>query len=134
MRRKHDLHHCEICKSHYLLFPRERKWYSRKDLATHKLKGDQDDKSHKGHPQCKFCKERFLDKDELYRHLMKVHHNCHICEAKTGVKEFFDTMNDLIKHFRKDHFFCEHPDCIGICSFTLNSDSSLRQSADFRLR
>jgi len=112
MRRKHDLHHCEICKSHYLLFPRERKWYSRKDLATHKLKGDQDDKSHKGHPQCKFCKERFLDKDELYRHLMKVHHNCHICEAKTGVKEFFDTMNDMIKHFRKDHFFCEHPDCI----------------------
>lgn len=111
MRRKHDLHHCSLCFENYLLFPRERKWYSRKDLATHKMHGDRDDKSHKGHPKCEFCQDRFLDDHELYRHLRKDHFTCHICELQSGKREFMANVRDLVKHFRKDHFLCEHPIC-----------------------
>jgi len=51
MSRKHTLFSCQLCLDHYLLFPRERKWYTRQELARHRREGDPDDKSHKGHPQ-----------------------------------------------------------------------------------
>ena len=88
MSKNHSLFQCDLCTKHYLLFPGERKWYTRAELATHKRKGDPDDKSHKGHPLCTFCDERYLDEHELYRHLRRDHHLCHICEADEGNRDF----------------------------------------------
>ena len=90
----------------------ERKWYTRTELATHKRKGDPDDKSHKGHPLCQFCNIRFLDEYELYRHMRREHYMCHICEIDEGCRDFFENIDELVKHYRKKHFLCEHPDCI----------------------
>lgn len=112
MSRKHSLFSCSLCTDNYLLFPGERRWYNRSDLARHKRLGDPDNKSHKGHPQCKFCDERYLDDHELYRHLRKEHFNCHICEAEEGTREFLQNSTELVKHFRKTHFLCEHRDCV----------------------
>ena len=90
----------------------ERKWYTRTELATHKRKGDPDDKSHKGHPLCNFCQIRFLDDYELYRHMRREHYLCHICEVDEGSRDFFENIDELVKHYRKKHFLCEHRDCI----------------------
>ena len=38
-------------------------------------------RSHKGHPMCEFCNARFLDNDELFRHLRRDHFFCHFCDA-----------------------------------------------------
>ena len=65
----------------FQLFSAERKIYNRQDLAIHKRKGDADDKSFKGHPLCQICDNRFLDTDELWRHLRKDHYFCHFCDA-----------------------------------------------------
>ena len=95
MSKTHQLFQCDLCTDNYLLFPAERKWYNRADLARHKRKGDPDDKSHKGHPLCTFCDVRFLDEHELYRHLRRDHHLCHICEADNG--EFFFKLPKSLK-------------------------------------
>lgn len=112
MSRKHALFSCQLCTDNYLLFPAERRWYNRTDLARHRREGDPDNTSHKGHPACKFCDERFLDDHELYRHLRKEHFTCHICEAEEGTRDFLETVKELVKHFRKKHFLCEHRDCV----------------------
>jgi len=112
MSKTHQLFQCDLCTDNYLLFPAERKWYNRADLARHKRKGDPDDKSHKGHPLCTFCDVRFLDEHELYRHLRRDHHLCHICEADNGSREFIKCIDELVRHFRRKHFLCEHRDCL----------------------
>ena len=64
----------------FQIFPFERKFYSRKDLATHRRVGDADDTSYRGHPLCEFCDTRFNDKDDLWKHLRKDHYFCHFCD------------------------------------------------------
>ena len=71
------------------VFPSERKCYSRQQLGEHRRKGDADDKSHKGHPLCKFCDMRYFDNDELHVHLRKDHYFCHFCDADGISNEYF---------------------------------------------
>lgn len=70
------------------IFSYEKKWYNRKDLARHRTQGDPDDTSHRGHPLCKFCDERYLDNDELLKHLRRDHYFCHFCDAD-GAQEYY---------------------------------------------
>ena len=109
-RREHDLHFCEICVEHLKLFPSEHKLYSRSELVRHRRQGDPDDRSHKGHPQCQFCDERYFGKDELFFHLKKNHFWCHICE-QAGKQEYYPNYEVLKGHFRKEHFLCEEGAC-----------------------
>ncbi|CAG0891298.1 unnamed protein product [Darwinula stevensoni] len=93
------------------IFTFERKGYSRSDLARHRRTGDPDDKSHKGHPLCEFCDVRFMDNDDLYRHLRKDHYFCHFCDADGVHNIFYSDYEQLRKHFRSDHFLCEEGTC-----------------------
>lgn len=70
------------------VFCHERKWYNRKGLAQHRAHGDPDDTSHRGHPLCKFCDDRYLDNDELLKHLRRDHYFCHFCDAD-GSQEYY---------------------------------------------
>ncbi|VDP07025.1 unnamed protein product [Soboliphyme baturini] len=81
LHRIHQLSFCDICVKNLKLFPRERKCYTYRDLARHRRAGDPDDSSHKGHPRCEFCDERFMDDDQLFRHLRINHFMCHFCDA-----------------------------------------------------
>ena len=81
VRRSHELFYCEICTDNLTIFSSERRCYNRSDLATHRRLGDADNKSHKGHPRCEYCELRYLDKDELFRHLRREHYFCHLCDA-----------------------------------------------------
>ena len=57
-------------------------------MGLHRRKGDPDDTSHRGHPLCEFCEERYVDKDALYMHLRREHFFCHFCEAD-GIQQYY---------------------------------------------
>ncbi|XP_060116991.1 E3 ubiquitin-protein ligase ZNF598 [Heteronotia binoei] len=110
MRKQHELFCCRLCVKHLKIFTYERKWYSRKDLARHRIHGDPDDTSHRGHPLCKFCDERYLDNDELLKHLRRDHYFCHFCDSE-GAQEYYSDYEYLREHFREKHFLCEEGRC-----------------------
>ncbi|XP_060077761.1 E3 ubiquitin-protein ligase ZNF598-like, partial [Ylistrum balloti] len=111
MRKEHTLFYCDLCIDHLKIFTFERKFYSRQNLATHRRVGDKDDTSYKGHPLCHFCDERYMDNDELYRHLRKDHYYCHFCE-KDGCNDYYSDYDDLKRHFRDQHYLCQEEECV----------------------
>ncbi|XP_073414504.1 E3 ubiquitin-protein ligase ZNF598 isoform X1 [Dendrobates tinctorius] len=110
MRKHHELFCCKLCVKHLKNFTYERKWYSRKDLARHRIQGDPEDTSHRGHPLCKFCDERYLDNDELLKHLRRDHYFCHFCDSD-GAQEYYSDYPFLREHFRESHFLCDEGRC-----------------------
>uniref|UniRef100_A0A3B4ANS2 RING-type E3 ubiquitin transferase n=1 Tax=Periophthalmus magnuspinnatus TaxID=409849 RepID=A0A3B4ANS2_9GOBI len=110
MRKQHELFSCKLCSKHLKIFSYERKWYTRKELARHRTQGDPDDTSHRGHPLCKFCDERYLDNDELLKHLRRDHYFCHFCDAD-GSQEYYCDYQYLSEHFRESHYLCEEGRC-----------------------
>lgn len=88
VRKRHELFYCDICTEHLKIFSSERRCYSRQELALHRRVGDPDNVGHRGHPLCEYCDKRFLDKDELFRHLRKEHFFCHFCDAD-GANHFY---------------------------------------------
>lgn len=111
VRKEHKLFYCHLCVKHNKNFTDECKTYSREDLAKHRRVGDEDDTSHKGHPLCEFCDERYLDKDNLLHHLRKDHYFCHFCDV-AGTNQYYDGYKDLRMHYRNEHYLCEEGDCI----------------------
>lgn len=109
MRRVHTMFFCDLCLE-LKIFTSERKVYNRQDHATHRRLGDKDDTSYKGHPLCQFCEERYLDKDELFKHLRKDHFFCHFCES-LGTQEFYADYGNLRGHFLTEHYLCEEGEC-----------------------
>ncbi|XP_034566952.1 E3 ubiquitin-protein ligase ZNF598 [Notolabrus celidotus] len=110
MRKRHELFCCKLCTKHLKIFSHERKWYNRKELARHRAHGDPDDTSHRGHPLCKFCDDRYLDNDELLKHLRRDHYFCHFCDAD-GSQEYYSDYLYLSEHFRESHYLCEEGRC-----------------------
>ncbi|KAJ0058153.1 hypothetical protein NL108_008794, partial [Boleophthalmus pectinirostris] len=110
MRKQHELFSCKLCSKHLKIFSYERKWYTRKELARHRTQGDPDDTSHRGHPLCKFCDDRYLDNDELLKHLRRDHYFCHFCDAD-GSQEYYCDYQFLSEHFRESHYLCEEGRC-----------------------
>ncbi|KAG5854499.1 hypothetical protein ANANG_G00038480 [Anguilla anguilla] len=110
MRKQHELFCCKLCAKHLRIFTHERKWYNRKDLARHRTQGDPDDTSHRGHPLCKFCDDRYLDNDELLKHLRRDHYFCHFCDSD-GAQEYYSDYHYLREHFRESHYLCEEGSC-----------------------
>ncbi|KAF4529921.1 hypothetical protein B566_EDAN018058 [Ephemera danica] len=118
MRREHELFYCDLCVDNLKIFAFERRCYKRSELGQHRRRGDSDDRSHRGHPLCEFCDERFMDNDELFRHLRRNHLFCHFCDAD-GYHRYFGQFNDfchrsydyLREHFRNEHYLCEEGDC-----------------------
>ncbi|XP_051572653.1 E3 ubiquitin-protein ligase ZNF598-like [Myxocyprinus asiaticus] len=110
MRKQHELFCCKLCAKYLKIFSYERKWYNRKELARHRTQGDPDDTSHRGHPLCKFCDDRYLDNDELLKHLRRDHYFCHFCDAD-GAQEYYSDYQYLSEHFRESHYLCEEGHC-----------------------
>jgi hypothetical protein len=68
------------------VFISEQVLYSKADLERHYRTGDDAgpmaESGFKGHPICKFCKKRFYDADELYRHMENAHEHCFLCRKQ----------------------------------------------------
>ncbi|KAM4632367.1 E3 ubiquitin-protein ligase ZNF598 isoform 2-T2 [Discoglossus pictus] len=110
LRKQHELFCCKLCVRHLKNFTYERTWYTRRDLARHRIHGDPENTSHRGHPLCKFCDERYLDNDELLKHLRRDHYFCHFCDSD-GAQEYYSDYPFLRDHFRDGHFLCEEGRC-----------------------
>lgn len=105
VRKEHEKQFCNICLDNLKLFPQEFKMYSKKELVRHRREGDIDEKSHRGHPECRFCEDRFYDNDALLVHLRKNHFWCHFCEHD-GKQDYFNLYRDLRRHFIAEHYLC----------------------------
>ncbi|XP_014240211.1 E3 ubiquitin-protein ligase ZNF598 isoform X2 [Cimex lectularius] len=110
VRRVHQLTYCDLCVDNLKILTSERRCYTRKELAEHRRHGDPNDRSHRGHPLCKFCETRYMDNDELYRHVRRDHLYCHFCDAD-GIHQYYKTYDSLREHFRAEHFLCEEGEC-----------------------
>ena len=64
-----------------------------------------------GHPDCAFCQIRFYDKTELYKHVTKDHHTCHLCSREGAQFKYYKDQKMLDDHFRKEHFTCDEAEC-----------------------
>lgn len=126
VRKEHDKQFCLICSKNLTLFPFEMKLYSKKELVRHRKDGDADEKSHRGHPECRFCDERYFDNDALLLHLRKSHFWCHFCEHD-GKQDYYDVYESLRQHFSESHFLCDEGACINE-KFT----SVFRDEIDFK--
>lgn len=111
MRREHELNFCDLCVENLRIFTWERRCYTRTELAQHRRKGDIDDTSHRGHPLCQFCDTRYMDSDELFRHLRRDHLFCHFCDAD-GLHQYYHSYDSLRQHFLTEHYLCEEGDCL----------------------
>ncbi|XP_039267681.2 uncharacterized protein LOC120342774 [Styela clava] len=114
-RDKHQLYYCEICVRQCKIFTEERKTYSKSELKKHIEDGDETGSARGGHPLCRFCDYRYLDNDELLRHLRLHHCSCIICDEVNEEHknyEFYADKNSLFEHQRENHFPCEHPECM----------------------
>ncbi|CAD7013306.1 unnamed protein product [Ceratitis capitata] len=109
VRREHDLHYCDLCTEHLKIFTYERRCYTQAEIGLHRTKGDRDNRSHRGHPLCEFCKKRYLDRDELFRHKRRDHYFCHFCDDESN--DFYRDYDALANHFREHHFLCEEGRC-----------------------
>lgn len=65
---------------------------------------------YRGHPLCEFCDQRYMDNDELYRHLRRDHLYCHFCDAD-GKHQYYNSYDDLRNHYRDEHYLCEEGEC-----------------------
>nr|SVE93460.1 EOG090X01BP [Scapholeberis mucronata] len=110
LRKEHEMFFCDLCVEHLKIFSQERRAYTRQELALHRRKGDPDNTSHRGHPLCNFCDKRYVDADELFRHLRRDHYFCHFCDAD-GLNHYYCAYEDLREHFRDAHFLCEESEC-----------------------
>ncbi|ALC40756.1 CG11414 [Drosophila busckii] len=110
VQREHNVYFCDLCVDNLKIFTFERRCYTKSELEIHRVKGDKEDTSHRGHPLCEHCNRRYPDRDELFRHLRRDHYFCHFCDAD-GRNDCYNVYEDLAKHFREEHFLCEEGDC-----------------------
>lgn len=112
VRADHRAVFCEVC------FTGKRNFVSELQLYT--LDTDRNYSSRlrahmrKEHPQCKFCRNYFLDDDRLYAHLQENHETCAICERNGRMHEYFVNYQQLEEHYRNEHYVCRDEGCRGV--------------------
>ncbi|CEM24430.1 unnamed protein product [Vitrella brassicaformis CCMP3155] len=114
LRHAHDRYLCDICLAHRKVFLQQQQLFTQSGLHRHIRKGD-GDSSFKGHPFCKWCRTNFYGDAELYGHLQQEHFTCQICRRDNNSPfrySFFRQYDDLERHFRKEHYLCEHRECL----------------------
>mmetsp|Transcript_14500 Transcript_14500/g.36421 ORF Transcript_14500/g.36421 Transcript_14500/m.36421 type:complete len:872 (-) Transcript_14500:54-2669(-) len=113
LRNKHRLGICQLCIDHKRDFISQLPRFTPSQLQNHLKKGDGPGSGFNGHPICEFCRpKRFYDVNYLYQHLHKEHYKCHICEKQGKDNQWFKHYGSLARHFEKQHFLCNHPQCL----------------------
>eukprot|EP00879_Flechtneria_rotunda_P019552 GHRR01020539.1.p1 GENE.GHRR01020539.1~~GHRR01020539.1.p1 ORF type:complete len:855 (+),score=361.96 GHRR01020539.1:259-2823(+) len=114
---QHKLYFCDLCIKGRKVFISEQVLYTKSDLDRHHRTGDDAgplaEAGFKGHPLCRFCKRRFYDGDELYKHMEGQHEHCFICRRLHSNKfVYFKDYAELEEHFQHQHHPCPHPACL----------------------
>ncbi|EFJ45378.1 hypothetical protein VOLCADRAFT_105930 [Volvox carteri f. nagariensis] len=108
---------CDVCLKGRKVFLSEQILYSKDALRRHQETGDESgpmaESGFKGHPLCKFCRTRFYDSNELYRHMEGSHEHCFLCRRAAPDKYvYYRHYKELEDHFTKEHHPCPHPVCL----------------------
>ncbi|KAF6252767.1 hypothetical protein COO60DRAFT_1274132 [Scenedesmus sp. NREL 46B-D3] len=117
LQEQHKLHYCDLCIKGRKVFISEQVLYSKSDLERHMRTGDDEgpmaESGFKGHPLCRFCRQRFYDGDELYKHMEGRHEHCFICRRRDPNKfVYYKDYAELEEHFTAQHHPCPHPACL----------------------
>ncbi|KAG5360796.1 E3 ubiquitin-protein ligase HEL2 [Yarrowia sp. B02] len=129
-----DSHHkqvCHLCFVHKKQFPIERRLYGTKQLTDHMQRGLAQEIGFSGHPECKFCHERFYDGDHLFKHMRDKHEKCHMCEKlNRGNADFqpryFRNYDHLFEHFKGEHYVCTVQSCLDAKFVAFDNDIDLK--------
>ncbi|KAG2453462.1 hypothetical protein HYH02_001683 [Chlamydomonas schloesseri] len=108
---------CDVCVKGRKVFVSEQLVYNKETLKRHLENGDESgplaESGFKGHPLCKFCRQRFYDSNELYKHMESAHEHCFLCRrAAPHQYVYFRHYKELEDHFTKAHHPCPHPHCL----------------------
>ncbi|KAH0556089.1 hypothetical protein GP486_005977 [Trichoglossum hirsutum] len=110
---------CDLCTRNKKVFTHEHDLFTVSELRKHERFGDDnpgavDQSGFKGHPECKFCRQRFYGDDELYEHCRDKHERCYLCDRRSAGRQpqYYVDYNSLEAHFRKDHFLCPDRECL----------------------
>jgi hypothetical protein len=115
VRTKHQKVMCDLCTRNKKVFTHEHELFTPQELRQHErtdTNRTSEQTGFKGHPDCKFCKQRFYGDDELFVHLRDRHERCHLCDRNNpGKPRYFLDYNDLERHFNSDHYPCMDAEC-----------------------
>jgi len=122
---EHNLTLCKLCWENRDVFPMEQLRLTKGEHDKHCTRGI-DGTAFKGHPSCRFCKQRFYDNDALYDHLKTRHEMCHICQKQGRQYEYYRNYSDLYRHWQKAHFVCTEKECVEAKFNVFSSEVELR--------
>lgn len=115
---------CLLCARNRSLFAHELDLFTTDELLCHESVNSDYLMLRSGHPECKFCGQRYFDSDALHQHFKECHHTCPMCTLFPY--RYYSDLESLRKHMRGLHFLCE------ICDYqslqVLNSILSLLYS------
>lgn len=111
-RSEHRALYCEICFTGQKSFVSELQQFSLD--PNRNFSGSLRSHLRKNHPQCRFCRQYYLDDDKLYAHLQEAHETCSICERNGRIHEYYVNFTELERHYAKEHFTCSHESCRGV--------------------
>ena len=106
VRREHNRLVCQLCITNKKIFAHEHTLHTEQSLQAHE-KAE--------HRLCEYDRLLFYSDDELFAHMRDRHEQCHICKGRGSEEERWKYYRDydmLEKHFRRDHWLCENPDCL----------------------
>ncbi|PNH12741.1 LIM domain and RING finger protein [Tetrabaena socialis] len=105
---------CDICIKGRKIFLSEQLLYSKDALRRHQDTGDESgplaESGFKGHPSCKFCRTRFFDSSELYRHMEGSHEHCFLCRRAAPDKYVY------YRHYKELEGGCAAAVSLGLLS------------------
>ena len=94
---------CFICLNSHRFLPCEAVSYSKHIYEIHKAEM---------HKRCPCCSFMGFDAHELEVHMNEAHVRCDICLHLYNKVLWFRTENDLLNHYKKEHYVCYHPECL----------------------
>jgi E3 ubiquitin-protein ligase ZNF598 len=105
LRQQHRLTLCTVCVDHQRDFVAKLPRYSPSGLSKHRAAE---------HCVCAFCpSQTFYDLTALYVHCQAEHYKCHLCEGNLQIpNEYYRNYQSLERHFDRQHFLCQHPQCL----------------------
>ncbi|GAX74773.1 hypothetical protein CEUSTIGMA_g2220.t1 [Chlamydomonas eustigma] len=128
----YKMNFCDICMTSRKVFLCEQLLYNKVQLDRHNRQGDETgplaESNFKGHPLCKFCRQRFYDSQELWRHMESAHEHCFLCRRSSPDKYvYYRHYKELEDHFRDDHHLCPHPNCMEKKFVVFQSEQELKR-------
>lgn len=103
VKNSHHQFACFICLNSHRFLPCEAVSYPKRIFEIHRAEM---------HKKCPCCNYIGFDAHELEVHMNEIHVRCDICLNLYNKVLWFRNENDLLNHYKKEHYVCYHPECL----------------------